>query len=283
MSKQITEIITDRIIQALEKGDIPWRKTWINAPKNAISKKEYRGVNRLLLSMTDFSSPYFLTFKQARDLGGYVKKGSRGIPVVYWNISKVKKNEAEETTEISEKSIPFMRYYTVFNLEQVDGIDKSKFTEHKRDFKPVETCEQIVKGYKDSPVILHQGFQPCYIPSSDTVEMPICENFTSEENYYSTLFHELTHSTGHKKRLARKEVVESNFFGGTAYAQEELVAEIGACFLCATAGIENTTIENTSAYIKNWLQVLNDDRKMIVNAATRAEKAMSDILGVKHS
>jgi antirestriction protein ArdC len=279
MSKQITEIITERIIEALEKGDIPWKKTWINAPKNSISKKEYRGINRLLLSMTDFNSPYFLTFKQARDLGGYVKKGSRGIPVVYWHLCKVRKNEEEEMTEISEKTIPFMRYYIVFNIEQVEGIDKSKFTEHKRDFKPVETCKNIVKGYKDSPVILHQGFQPAYIPAIDTVEIPLPENFTSEENYYSTLFHELTHSTGHKNRLDRKEVAFTQRFGSCNYAEEELVAEIGASFLCSYAGIENTTIDNSTAYIQGWLKVLNDDRKMIINAASRAEKSMKHIMG----
>jgi len=279
MSKQITEIITEKIINALEHGEVPWKKTWINAPKNGISKKEYRGINRLLLSMTDFNSPYFLTFRQAGNLGGYVKKGSHGIPVVYWHLCKVKKNEEEETTEISEKTIPFMRYYIVFNLDQTEEINKSKFTEHKRDFEPVETCEQIVTGYKDSPIILHQGFQPCYIPSTDTVEIPICENFTSEENYYSTLFHELTHSTGHKKRLNRKEVTFTQRFGSCNYAEEELVAEIGASFLCSYAGIENKTIDNSTAYIQNWLKVLNDDRKMVINAASRAEKSMKHIIG----
>ena len=282
MSKQITEIITDRIISSLEQGQIPWKKTWVNEPQNAISKKPYRGINRLLLSMTDFSSPYFLTYRQAQNLGGHIKKGSHGIPIVFWQIVKpstAKKNEEDDMVEVSERTVPFMKYYTVFNLSQTEGIELVKFTEHKRDFKPLETCEQIVKGYKASPIILHQGFQPCYIPSTDTVEIPICENFNTSEDYYSTLFHELSHSTGHKKRLNRKEVVESNFFGGTEYATEELVAEIGASFLCSYAGIENKTIDNSTAYIQNWLKVLNDDRKMVINAASRAERSMAYILG----
>ena len=282
MSKQITEIITDRIISSLEQGQIPWKKTWINEPQNAISRKPYRGINRLLLSMTDFSSPYFLTYRQAQSLRGHIKKGSHGIPIVFWQIVKssiAKKNEEDEMVEVSERTVPFMRYYIVFNISQTEGIDLSKFTEYKRDFKPVETCETIVKSYKDSPVILHQGFQPCYIPSTDTVEMPIHENFTSEENYYSTLFHELTHSTGHKKRLNRKEVSTSQRFGSCNYAEEELVAEIGASFLCNYAGIDNKTIDNSTAYIQNWLKVLNDDRKMVINAASRAEKSMMHILG----
>ncbi len=274
MNKQITEIITEKIIDALEKGDIPWMKTWINAPKNAISKKEYRGINRLLLSMTEFSSPYFLTYKQARALGGYVKKGSQGIPVVYWQIVKVE----EEGIEITEKTVPFMRYYTVFNLDQVEGIDKSKFTVNQKEFEPVENCDNIVKGYKDGPVILNQGFQPCYIPAKDTIEIPAAGNFNSCEDYYSTLFHELIHSTGHKSRLNRREIVYSHFFGSDSYADEELVAEIGASFLCATAEIDNKTIDNSTAYIQNWLKVLRDDRKMIINAASRAEKAMSYII-----
>lgn len=274
MSNNIAEIITDRIIQSLEKGKIPWKKTWINAPKNAVSKKDYRGINRLLLSMTEFSTPYFLTFKQAQNLGGHIKKGSRGIPVLFWQLVKI-----EEDGELTGDTVPFMRYYTVFNLDQVEGIDKSKFSLSQNEFESIEDCEDIVKEYKDSPEVLHRGCQPCYSPSKDTVEIPAPEYFTSEEEYYSTLFHELTHSTGHKSRLNRKEISSINKFGSDSYAEEELVAEFGASFLCGYAGIENAVIENTTAYIQGWLNVLRNDRKMIINAASRAEKAMNHILG----
>ncbi len=279
-SKTVAEIVTEQIIEQLEKGVCPWQKTWTNSPQNAISKKDYRGINRLITSIvaSNHTTPYFLTFKQAQELKGNIRKGEHGFPVIFWKLLKYGKVN-EDTMEITEKNIPFMRYYTLFNLDQTEGIDLSKFALNKQVIEPMEQAEKIITDWKDKPEIRKIGCQPCYKPCSDVVEMPQTEYFKNQEGYYSTLFHELTHSTGHEKRLDRPEVSSSMIFKGSEnYAMEELVAELGASFLCSHCSIDRT-IDNSASYISSWLKVLKDDRKMIITASARAEKAMSYILG----
>lgn len=284
MLNKVHQIITDRIIEQLEEGNIPWRKPWGGAevePKNLISNKEYSGINFFLLSMLNLKSPYFLTYKQAKACGGNVKKGEKGFPIIYFSVKKKEVNAAGETTK---NSFAFMKYYTVFNLEQCEGINPDKIPfipeDEKLEFNPITQAELIANGYIGAPEIEFKKNQACYYPILDKINMPEKENFHSNEEFYSTLFHEMVHSTGHKKRLCRPEIVESNYFGSSDYSKEELVAELGAAFLCSRAGIDNT-IENSAAYVKSWLKRLRskDNVKWIVEAGSKAQKAVNYIYG----
>lgn len=268
---KVYDIVTDRIISMLDKGIIPWHKPWnVPMPKNLISKKEYKGINILMLSFSEFASPYWLTYKQAKDLGGKVRTGAKGLPVVYWNFVKVKSDSSEG------KSIPFLKYHTVFNLEQCEGIPAPD--NNKAEIKPLEECERVVTGMPNKPIILHGGDKACYSPKTDTVMIPNKNHFIGIEEYYSTLFHELSHSTGSDKRLNRASLTEPHAFGSETYSKEELIAEIGSSFLCSITGIEGKTIDNQAGYISNWLEKLKNDKKLIITASSHAQKAVDYIL-----
>ena len=281
--KDAYQVITDRICDLLEKGEIPWQKPWnagTDMPRNLITKKDYRGVNPFLLASMRYSSPYWLSFKQAKDLGGGVKAGEKGCPVIFW---KWIEKENEETGEIDK--IPFLRYYTVFNLDQCAGIPEDKIpvlNEEIRPFNPIEAAEKIVTEMPKCPQIEHREGRAYYRPSSDTINMPRKELFKGDEEYYSTLFHELTHSTGHESRLNRKGINELQGFGSHSYSKEELCAEMGSAFLCGEACIVERTIENSAGYIQGWLKRLRSDRKFLVHAAAQAQKAADFILNKKH-
>lgn len=276
----VYQIVTDRIISMLERGTIPWRKCWqagSGMPRNLVSKKEYRGVNVFLLSAMPYSSPYWLTFKQAQDLGGHVRKGEKSSMVVFWKmLDKLEEDEAAS----SKGKIPMLRYYQLFSVEQCEGISvPSDPDEIVNPFTPIERAEQIVSGYKDCPSIHYGGNRAFYRPLEDRVQMPSQHTFDSSELFYQILFHELGHSSGAKHRLARKEVLEVNNFGSEPYASEELVADLCSSFLCAHAGISNETIEQSASYIDGWLSVLRKDKRMVVMAAAQAQKAADWILG----
>lgn len=270
----VYEIITDRIIESLTKGVVPWRKPWkTETPKNVVSGKEYRGVNVLLLGSSPLESPWWLTFNQARDLGGTVKKGERGTPVVFWKVYD-KKSEAD-----SDPDRRFvLRYYTVFNVAQCEGVNAPPAVSRPA-FNPIEACERIVSGFEGKPRIDHGGSRAFYNPIEDRIQMPVRESFVSSEEYYSTLFHELAHSTGSHDRLARKSLLKASSFDTHAYSFEELVAECGSAFLCGHAGIASSTLDNSAAYIKHWASVLRSEPKWIVNAAAQAAKAADLVLG----
>jgi len=277
----VYQIVTDKIIESLEKGLVPWHQPWKSIsqlPANLITKKHYNGINLFLLGMAPYQSPYFVTYKQATDLGGHVKKGEKGWMVVYWNFLE-KEDGVDGSGKAKTKKIPFLRYFTVFNVEQCEGFEEkipAIVVEMKEDNKKIEACEEIVNGYKDKPSI-HTDKAAVYYPALDKVGMPKIESFESSEEYYSTLFHELTHSTLHSSRLNRKySEVDGALIG---YSKEELVAEMGSAFLCTVAGIENKTIDNSASYIKGWLKRLNDDKKFIVSASAAATKAANYILG----
>ncbi len=280
--KDAYQVITDRICELLEKGEIPWEKPWnagADMPRNLVSKKEYRGVNPFLLSAMRFTSPFWLTFKQVKKLGGGVKAGEKGTPVVFW---KWIEYEDKETGE--KEKVPFLRYYTIFNLTQCAGIPEEKIPaleEKTRSFNPIEEAERIVSGMPQRPTIEHIESQAYYRPSNDKVNLPKKELFKSNEEYYSTLFHELTHSTGHESRLNRKGIIELNSFGSHNYSKEELCAEMGSAFLCGEAGIVERIIENSAGYIQGWLKRLRSDKKFLVHAAAQAQKASDFILGRK--
>lgn len=285
----VYQIITDRIISALEAGTVPWNKPWqskladgsSNAPANYRSGKAYRGVNAFLLGMTPYDCPLWLTFKQAKEAGGCVRKGEKGMPVVFWKrLLGVDKATGEK------KVIPLLRYYTVFNVRQCEGIEWNAPIAPVTGpaFDPIANAVAIIEGMQNRPEIRHAGPQAYYSPSLDYVNMPKPEAFNAPEMYYSISFHELTHATGHKGRLNRKGVAFDNArFGSETYSKEELVAEMGAAFLCGHAGILNATIGDSAAYVANWLKVLKDDRKLVVQAAGLAQRAADYILGVTFS
>ncbi len=279
MKNDVYQVVTDRIIQLLEAGTVPWHQPWKGGnqwPQNLISKKTYRGINLFLLNAASYVSPFWLTFKQVQTLGGSVKKGEHSFPVVFWKILKEEVEGEDETKRIS-----FLRYHRVFNVAQCEGIKEPGLPVGENKFHPIERCEQVVAGMPKPPVIKHKGGRACYHQSLDEISMPEANLFESREGYYNTLFHELTHSTGHLSRLNRKEISEPNRFGSDLYSREELVAEMGAAFLCGHCEIENMTIDQSAGYIQNWLERLKDDRKLVVHAAAQAQKACDFILDVK--
>ncbi|BFH18205.1 hypothetical protein J6TS7_29510 [Paenibacillus dendritiformis] len=267
---KIYEMVTDRIIDELEKGIVPWRRPWRNgAAVNWKSQKSYRGINAFLLEPGEYA-----TFLQVSEAGGKVKKGERGQIIVFWTLLD---KENEKTGEIEK--IPFLRYSTVFEInKQCEGL-QSKRNDETFDHDPIEEAERICAGYTDAPPVRFASGRAFYRPSDDIVSVPPLRDYLKAEEYYSTLFHEHVHSTGHSKRLNRSGITELAAFGDESYSKEELVAEIGAAMLCAVAGIDNSTIENSAAYIGGWLRKLKEDKKLIVQAAGQAQKAADYILG----
>lgn len=270
----VYEIITSRIVEELEKGVVPWRKPWRTLPPvNLISKKPYRGINVFLLALQGYGSQYWLTFNQAKQLGGNVRKGEHGTKIVFWKFGTYETETGDGDTE--ERKSAFLRYYTVFNLEQTEGL-KALLALPPAFF--IESAEEIVKGMPNPPEF-KQDFQAAYIPSRDVVMMPSRTAFESQAEYYSTLFHELTHSTGHAKRLAREGFDTPQKFASESYSREELIAEMGSAMLCGVAGIEQSTLANSAAYLKTWIARLKADTKLVIFAASAAQKAADYIRG----
>jgi len=270
----VYQIVTEQILKQLESGTAPWHRPWTTqVPKNLVSGRAYRGINVFLLASNGYGSPYWLTYKQATERGGHVRKGEHGTKVVFWKIGTREVEDADGDT-IERKSI-LLRYYTVFNIEQCEGIAAPDST---RTVNPIEECERIVQGMPNPPAMEQDG-RAWYRPSTDTVGMPSRNAFNSPEEYYSTLFHELTHSTGHAKRVGRDGIEKLNTFGSESYSKEELIAEMGAAMLCGVAGIERKTLSNSAAYLKSWVDVLRSDSRMVVSAAAQAQKAADYIRG----
>jgi len=284
MSNQVYGYVTEKIMQELERGCVPWHKPWktssdgIRVPTSFTSKKPYRGVNIFLLALARFKagydSNYWLTFKQIQALGGNVK-GQHSEMIVFWKL--LEKPTKSPTPENETDYIPMLRYYRVFNLDQVEGIKKPS-AQNLPMFEPIAEAETIATKYQDQIEVTHGGARAYYQPSTDSIRMPERDSFDGSAEYYSTLFHEFTHSTGHKSRLNRPGITETHFFGDEVYSKEELVAEMGAAMLCGVIGIENKTIKNSASYIKSWLGKLKDDQKLVIHAAAAAQKAADFIL-----
>lgn len=271
MSEKIYEMITDRMIQLLEQGVVPWRRPWrVGAAVNWKTQKAYRGINTLLLEPGEYAS-----FKQVNEAGGTVKKGEKGQIVVFWTWLE---KESEQTGK--PEKIPFLRYYTVFEInKQCEGL-QSKRNDQTFTHDPIKEAEMICEGFEDAPSVSFASGRAFYRPSDDIVNVPPLQDYAKPQEYYSTLFHEYVHSTGHENRLNRSGINEIVAFGDENYSKEELVAEIGAAMLCGVAGIDNSTLENSAAYVGSWLRKLKDDKKLIVQAAGQAQKAADYILGV---
>ena len=270
-------LVTDRIIQALEEGTIPWQRPWVagpNAPRNAVSNKAYRGLNALILSLNEqYQDQRYVTYKQASELGGVVRKGEHGTRVIFWKPNTYTNKDGEEKNGL------ILRFYTVFNVEQCDDLKKLKPLPTVREVDSIETAQAILDGFKSRPQTKFFSPEAYYVPTQDKVFLPDISQFVTPEGFYATAFHEYVHSTGHHTRLDRH-LAEGGLgpFGSAPYSKEELVAEIGAAFLCAEAGIENATITNSSAYVASWLKVLKEDRKAVLYAASKAQAAADHIL-----
>ena len=267
--------VTDRIIAQMEQGQIPWSKPWVSNGK-AVSHatgKPYSLLNQMLLGRPG----EYLTFRQCQEVGGKVKKGEKSSLVVFWKWIEQEDEENGET-----KEVPFLRYYNVFHIDQCEGITAKHTTEEALPdaASTVEHAQEIIYDYlgRTGVKLSHsKGDRAFYRPSSDEIVLPIRKQFVSTAEYYSTVFHELTHSTGHPSRLNRLDKVAA--FGSDIYSKEELVAEIGAATLVNHVGLEtSTSLRNNAAYIQNWLQVLKGDKRFIVSAAGKAEKAVNLIL-----
>lgn len=275
----IYEQVTARIIEILEAGTIPWMKPWVSSdgPMNLISKKSYRGINSFLLNCSPYTSQYWMTYRQAAERGGQVRRGEKSTPVVFWKWLDYKVPPGEEDNEATGK-VPLLRYYNVFNLDQITGIDALVEEQTDNHFSPIEQAEQIISNMPHRPLIQYGGDRACYSPTLDYIKLPKPEVFNSSEEFYSTAFHEMAHSTGHSSRLGRKGIIEPSYFGSHDYSQEELVAEFGSSMLCGFAGIEQKTIQNSAAYIQGWLKALKKDKKLAIVAAGQAQNAADFIL-----
>ena len=285
----IYERVTEIVIKRLEEGGAPWQSSSIATvgfPRNYLTKQFYRGVNVFLLASASDTSPWFLTYKQAQQMGGQVRKGEKGHLIVKYGTFE-KEDQDPQTGDTETVKRGYLRGYTVFNSSQIDGID---FPEIKHpEYKPSERtalAQQIIEGMPKAPK-LEEGLHanPHYRPKADLVGMPDRRTYDTEESFYLDLFHEFTHATGHQSRLARKTLLESKGIMATdtakkTYAKEELVAEMGAAFLAAHAGIVMDDFKNSAAYLQSWLKVLKvkQNRRWIVEASSQAQKATEFIL-----
>jgi len=292
MNADVYSQVTNRIIEQLEKGVVPWSSPYfskVGFPRNFASGKHYQGINVFLLGSLRYTSPWFLTFLQAKELGGNVRKGERGSLVVKYG-TWTKEVESAPSADESEERRNYLKAYTVFHASQIEGIS-FPLPEGTPELPASAACDRaraMVAGMPKAPTISEGTAFPCYRRKTDSIHMPERHFFTSEEAYYSTLFHELTHSTGHESRLARKSLLENKGIDAVGearktYAEEELVAEMGAAFLNAHARIIEAGFENSAAYLQGWIDALKsrDAKGWIIRAASQAQKAADFILNIQ--
>lgn len=277
--------VTARIIEQLEAGTVPWHKPWVTA-RSMATGKEYRGINALVLGCSDFKSPFWMTYKQAETLGGNVKRGERGTPVIFWKWFRKDGKDGSDDEPIEAdpsawRATPF--YFVVFNLDQCEGIPADKIPALPNcKHEPKEAAEAILVEYaKRGPAVIIGGAQASYSPKEDIVRLPAPENFEHSDHYYSAAFHEQAHSTGHSSRLARfLPDCGPGIFGSAGYSKEELIAEITSAMLCAVSGISGQQ-ENSAAYIAGWLSVLRNDKRLLIGAAQAAQHAADYMQGIE--
>jgi len=262
--------VTDRIVAALEGGTVPWRRPWseTGGPRS-LDNRPYRGINIFLLELMGYGDPRWGTFNAVKRHGGSVRKGEKGTRVILW---KPVKREVPEGDERPAAYL-LLRDYVVFNAEQCDGLPELETVEATS--TPNELADEIVAEYTyGGPIVQYGKSGAYYDPHNDRVGMPARESFVSDDAHYSTLFHELVHSTGHETRLKR---IEKALFGSDPYSREELVAEMGAAMLCGITGIDNQ--DQSAAYIEGWLKPLKNDVKLVIQAAAKAQKAVDLMIG----
>jgi antirestriction protein ArdC len=282
--------VTNKIIEDLEKGQLTWRKPWssehlaenVSRPLRA-NDVPYTGINTIMLWATaaekGYTSQYWMTYKQASEMKAQVRKGEKATTVVY--ADKITKEEADESGEAKTKHIPFLKTYAVFNVEQIEGLPEAFYK--APEVKLLNSDERILKVddfFSNTKAVIRKGGKAAYNETQDQILMPPYESFYEAKGYYATLAHELTHWTKHSSRLNRD--MGRTRYGDEGYAKEELVAELGSCFLAADLGLEPESREDHAAYIQSWLKVLKDDKKFIFTAASFAQRAVEYIASLQN-
>lgn len=298
ISDDITASLTDTIVSALEAGTVPWRKPWtgvgIGGHLSVSTGKTYRGINQLTLSLRAASegyfSPYWLTYRQAQELGGNVRKGSKGTHVVYWKLLHVTAKDPD-TGESGPRTVPMLRYFTVFNVSQVEGLDDATMrrfgavVDAPRELPPDDAADHAAMAIRSYTVragikLEHGGGSAYYIPKLDTIRMPERGHFDTAAHYSAVLAHETVHATGAASRLARQGVTGYSAFGSETYSREELVAEIGAAMIAYAYRFDSPdVVENRNAYLAGWAKYLRSDPRALIVAASRAQDAANLIMG----
>lgn len=282
----IHEMIANKVIAQLENGIVPWRKPWnSNTMPRSIDGHYYRGINAFILATSQFTSPYWMTLRAASRHGGQVKEDEREnhTTVIYWRMLRIRDDATDEV-----KTIPYLQYYRVYNWEQTENVREPKggafpnLNTESADLVYDERhnrASEVARRYlnNNGPALTHGGDEAWYRVNTDHVQVPAIEDFSSLDEYYSTLFHEFGHSTGHPSRCDRK---LGNYFGSHAYGLEELVAEMTATFTCSEAGIVST-FDNSAAYLAGWIKNIKEDPKSLVNAGSRAQHAFDRIMGIE--
>ena len=279
MAINVYQIVTDRIIAELEKGCIPWVKPWTGVRTGAYSRatgKPYSLLNQMLLQKPG----EYVTFKQAIEAGGSVRKGEKAQIVVFWKPLEVV--EKDKDGKPVKKMIPLLKHYSVFHIDQCENLKPRFASEDLKPADPIAEAEAILADYSSRSgcrIIHERQNKAFYRPSTDEIHLPLMEQFPQIAEYYSTAFHEAVHSTGHMSRLKR--LTSPAWFGSEEYSKEELVAEMGAAILMNELGIETGgSFKNSAAYIQSWLRALRDDSKLVVLAAGKAEKAVKLIMNI---
>ena len=313
--QRVEEEIADRIIELLDQGELPpWEKGWRNSksgdPVNALTMKPYRGINRWLTLITQqsmgYDDPRWLTYRQAEGLGGHVRKGEKSTSIIFWKqvsfrqredgdeaqnqahgnnqAKQANANNGSPPDESRTRTYPMLRSYRVFNLEQTQDCKvKPLATAETTGHDPIELAEAIIAGMPNPPEMEfyeNANYVPHYQPATDVIRVPKMDRYLNLEDYYNTVFHELTHATGHSKRLDRFSL-DANADDLHAYGREELTAAMGSAMLAAHAGIEAELVERDASYIRHWRDTINADKPMIIRSATLAQRAVDLILGEK--
>ncbi|MDK2975224.1 MAG: hypothetical protein PWP08_1595 [Methanofollis sp.] len=270
----IYEMVRERILTALGRGTVPWRQTWQGmTPSNILTGRPYRGINRILLA----GSPWWGTYNQIRQMGGYVRRGEKAAGlVIFWSMEESRREVNDQGDEViirTQRERPLVRCYKVFHIGQCEGVTMPEGQE----VRPIASCEGILR--QNDPRIFPG--EPAYAPGRDVILMPPAERFTSAEAYYAAFFHELVHWSGAARRLDRPGVTGAIRFGSERYSREELTAEMGAAFLCGMCGIDTPPVqENAAAYIAGWLRHIRDGTAAdVIRAATDAQRAADFLTG----
>jgi antirestriction protein ArdC len=281
MSDTIYRMVTERMIAALRRGTVPWHKPWqadTGRPRSMSAGQPYRGINVFLLALAaaedGYGSPFWGTYRQIGGLGGQVRKGEHSTPVVFWKRAEVEERDPQ-TGELTVKQLPVLRYYRVFNAAQAGHLPQ-RFYPAPGEHSEIRQPQAVLDGYlARGPKLVHAaGDRADYHPATDTIRLPLRAQFHTGEGYYGAAFHEAAHSTGHPNRLNRPGIAGFDHFGSGKYAREELVAEMSSSILCAQTGIDSPQIfENSASYIANWLTALNHDTRLVITAASQAQRA----------
>ena len=297
MSERIYELVTERMIAALERGTVPWRKPWqpgTGQPRSMTTGQRYRGVNVFLLALTaaehGYTSPFWGTYRQISDSGGQVRRGEHSTLVVFFKQHQIvppgeQAGPDGQPAETPVKTVPVLRYFRLFNAEQTAALP-ARFHPEPGTFSEITEPQAVLDAYlrDGGPRLVHvAGDSADYDWRTDTIRVPRREQFRTSGGYYGTAFHECGHSTGHQSRLARPGVVTFDHFGSERYAREELAAEMTSAILCAQTGMDSPeTFDNSASYISSWLRALRNDKKLVISAAAQAQRASEMVAGPSH-